>query len=165
MAYPLQPLLSVRIFREDNAKVALHAAQAALLEAEEQAEASRVELARYIRWLPEEKERRYAAIMGEPITLPELDTFKAGLALLDDGVTVREEQVFKAENVVTEHEDHVLNAQAALLTANKEKLKIETHKDIWSKEFAKEAERIADLELEEFSPRMTLSPFGHAEES
>ena len=164
MAYPLQPLLSVRSFREDNAKAAVSAAEAALRQAEDAAEKSRAELERYQQWLPEEKERRYAGIMGKLMSLADLDSFKAGLSLLDDGVLTREDAVQQAEKIVEERRNKLRAAQLALTSARKEKMKIDMHKDIWSQEAAKEAERAAELEMEDFTPGIVLQQHGHKEE-
>jgi type III secretion protein O len=165
MAYPLQPLLSVRSFREDNAKAAVSAAEAAVRLAEAGAADKRAELARYLRWLPEEKERRYDAIMGRRMSLADLDSFKAGLAVLDDGVFAREDAVQEAEKIVEERGAALRAAQSALTAARKEKMKIEAHRDIWAQAAAKEAERAADLELEDFTPGAALKPPGHEEDT
>ncbi len=164
MAYPLQPLLSVRTFREDNAKAAVSAAEAAVRQAEDTAAGKRAELARYLQWLPEEKERRYNGIMGTEMTLADLDEFKAGLAVLDDGVFAREDAVREAEKIVAERKAALAAARAALTSARKEKMKIEAHKDIWAQAAAREAEHAADLELEEFTPKTLLQPPGHEDE-
>jgi Type III secretion protein YscO. len=165
MAYPLQPLLSVRSFREDNAKAAVSAAEAAVLQAEEKLAERQAEFERYRQWLPEEKERRYDAIMGKEMTMPDLERFKAGLSVLDDGLFVREDAVQEAEKAVEERRNELRTAQRNLTAARKEKMKIEAHKDIWAQAAAKEAEHAADLELEDFSPKTALQPPGHQEDS
>ncbi|MDR3175537.1 MAG: type III secretion protein [Desulfovibrio sp.] len=164
MAYPLQPLLSVRAFREDNAKAAVCAAEAAVRQAEAEAADKRAELARYMQWLPEEEERRYGGIMGKEMALADLDAFKAGLAVLDEGVLVREDAVREAEKIVDQRRADLQAAQAALTAARKEKMKIEAHKDIWDRAAAREAEHAADLELEDFTPGAVLQPPGHENE-
>jgi type III secretion protein O len=165
MAYPLQPLLSVRAFREDNAKAAVSAAEAAVRQAEAEMADRQVELERYREWLPEEKERRYEAIMGKEMTMTDLDRFKAGIAALDDGVFTREDAVLEAEKITEKRGTELRAAQAALTAARKEKMKIETHRDIWAQAAAKEAEHAADLELEDFTPGAVLQPPGHEEDS
>ena len=165
MAYPLKPLLSVRAFREDNAKAAVSVAELAVQQAEADLAGRQAELERYRQWLPEEKERRYDAIMGEELTMTDLDRFKAGLSVLDDGLLVREDAVREAEKIVEQRKTELRAAQAVLTAARKEKMKIEAHKDIWDQATAKEAEHAADLELEDFSPRTTLQAPGHQEDS
>lgn len=161
MAYPLQPLLSVRSFREDNAKMAVSAAEAAVRQAEAEVAEKQAELERYRNWLPEEKERRYEAIMGREMSLTDLDAFKAGLAVLDDGVLARDDAVRAAEKTAGERREELRTARTALMAASKEKMKIETHKDLWTQAEAREAERAADLELEDFTPGAALPPPGH----
>lgn len=161
MAYPLQPLLSVRTFREDNAKAAVGAAEAALRQAEAEVADRRAELERYLLWLPEEKERRYDGIMGKHMLLADLETFKAELAVLDAGVLLRENALREAEKIAEQRGEDLRAAQAALVAARKETVKIETHKDIWSQAAAKEAERAAELELEDFTPGAVLGLPGH----
>lgn len=164
MPYPLQPLLSVRAFRENNAKMALSAAETAMRQAEAEAAGKRAELERYRKWLPEEKDRRYNGIMGKEMSLADLDTFKARLAVLDDGVFAREDAVQQAEKILEERRTGLRTARAALNAARKEKIKIEAHRNVWAQALAKEAERAADLELEEFTPGTVLHPPGHKEE-
>lgn len=165
MPYPLHLLLSVRAFREDSAKAAVGAAGEAVRQAEVMAAGKRAELARYLQWLPEEKERRYEGIMGTEMALTDLERFKAGLAVLDDGVFTREDAVQEADKIVEERKAALHAAEAALTAARKEKMKIEAHKDIWDQAAAKEAEHAADLELEEFTPGAALQPPGHEEEN
>ena len=156
MRYPLQPLLKVRAFREDNAQAEVSAAEGRVREAEQVVADKQAELARYREWLPQEVERRYAAIMGQNMSLTDLDKFKAGLAILADGEYAREEAVVAAQKVTDERREELRLARAALMAARKDKMKIEAHKDIWSEAESKEAERAADLELEDFSPKSVL---------
>ena len=136
--YPLAPLLKVREYREDAAKNALSAAERAVVEAQEAVERCREELERYKVWRQEEVERRYDAIMGKGLSLKELDVFKAGLGALADGELKLEESIAQAlENV--KKRQH-------------ETAKIVTHRDIWLVEAKREAERLEDLEMEEFKP-------------
>ncbi len=164
MAYPLQPLLKVRSFREDNAQAEVTTAEGRVREAEAVVAERQAELERYREWRPQEVERRYASIMGQNMSLEDLDKFKAGLAALAEGEYAREAAVQEAEKVVEERRDDLRLAREALLVARKDKMKIDAHKDIWSEAEAKEAERAADLELEDFSPRPVLGEQGQEEE-
>ena len=145
--YPLAPLLKVREYREDAAKNALSAAERAVVEAQEAEERCREELERYKVWRQEEVERRYDAIMGKSLSLKELDVFKAGLGALADGE-------LKLEEAVTQALENVKKRQAreAARQAQHETAKIVTHRDIWLVEAKREAERLEDLEMEEFKP-------------
>ena len=151
-AYPLESLLSVRRYRESQAAVAVRAAEEDLKQAEALVERSRVELAEYKSWRRLEEDRRYDAIMAKPCTLEKLDAFKDGLAQLAGGELLKEEAVQKAEKNVVRCETALQDARTAARAAQKETAKIQAHKDIWSEEDKKEAERREDLELEEFKP-------------
>ena len=165
MAYPLQPLLNVRSFRETNAQAAVSTAEGRVREAEAVVAEREAELTRYREWRPQEVERRYTAIMGESLTLADLDKFKAGLAALADGEYSREAAMQEAEKTVDERKVELQAARAALLSARKDKMKIDAHKDIWSQVEAKEEERAADIELEDFVPKTALGDPGQEEDS
>jgi len=144
--YPLAPLLKVREYREDAAKNALSAAERAVVEAQEAVERCRGELERY------EVERRYDAIMGKGLSLKELDVFKAGLGALADGELKLEEAIAQALENVKKRQEDVRKAREAARQAQHETAKIVTHRDIWLVEAKREAERLEDLEMEEFKP-------------
>ena len=143
--YPLAPLLKVREYREDAAKNALSAAERAVVEAQEAVERCRGELERYKVWRQEEVERRYDAIMGKGLSLKELDVFKAGLGALADGE-------LKLEEAIAQALENVKKRREAARQAQHETAKIVTHRDIWLVEAKREAERLEDLEMEEFKP-------------
>ncbi len=151
-SYPLEALLSVRKYRETQAAAAVRAAEADLRQAEADAEKRREELTAYRSWRGEEEDRRYAAIMDKPCTLNQLDNFKAGLSRLAEGEMLREEAVQKAVDNIGLCTSALDNARKSAKTAQKETSKILAHKDIWTDEEKKEAERKEDLELEEFRP-------------
>lgn len=149
--YPLQSLLSVRYFREDAAKNAVRAAERCVAEAQEKLDTARLRLAEYQAWWPQEVDRRYESIMGTEKTLEQLDEFKAGLAALSDGELKFHEAVFEAENEMKQCVTRVEKAREVVAEARKEAAKIEAHREIWNEEAKKEAERVEDLEMEEFS--------------
>lgn len=150
--YPLAPLLKVREYREDAAKNALSAAERAVVEAQEAVERCREELERYKVWRQEEVERRYDAIMGKGLSLKELDVFKVGLGALADGELKLEESIAQALENVKKRQEDVRKARESARQAQHETAKIVTHRDIWLVEAKREAERLEDLEMEEFKP-------------
>ena len=158
--YPLAPLLKVREYREDAAKNALSAAERAVVEAQEAVERCRGELERYKVWRQEEVERRYDAIMGKGLSLKELDVFKAGLGALADGELKLEEAIAQALENVKKRQEDVRKAREAARQAQHETAKIVTHRDIWLVEAKREAERLEDLEMEEFKPLPKASSRG-----
>jgi len=151
-AYPLESLLSVRHFREEEAKRSVRYAELAVREAEQEVLKRQKQLEEYQKWRVEEEERRYDGIMNTVMSMRELDAFKAGLAQLAAMETQKEEDIRKAEKNVLEAQNAVNKAREAAKQALKNTTKIQTHKNIWTEEWKKEAEHREDLELEEFRP-------------
>lgn len=84
-AYPLESLLSVRLFREETARRNVFAAQSQLKAAAEALERARDELEAWRAWKAAEVERRYDALIGRSVTIKALTAFNADLAALADG--------------------------------------------------------------------------------
>lgn len=150
--YPLDSLLSVRHFREEGAKREVRYAELAVREAEEEVLRRKKALQDFRIWRGEEEERRYDAIMNKPMSIREIDAFKAGLARLAAEETMKEEDVRKAELKAAEAQKALEASRENAKKAMKNTAKITAHKDIWAEDAKREAERMADLELEEFRP-------------
>lgn len=157
--YPLDALMSVRLFREETAKRDVTIAQSRLREARETAEVRRKELADWEVWHEEEVERRYDAIMNRPTTTAGLAKFHQGLAKLADEGLARSAAVAAADEAASACEKKVADAKAAVRTARQNTAKIEAHKAVWSEESKKEAERAEEREFEDFKP---VNRFGAA---
>lgn len=151
-AYPLESLLSVRHFREEEAKRSVRYAELAVREAEQEVLERQKQLEEYRQWRLEEEERRYDSIMNKIMTMRALDDFKAGLAQLAATEALKEEEIRKAEKKVLEAQNVLNKARETAKQALKNTTKIQTHKNIWMEEWKKEAEHREDLELEEFRP-------------
>ena len=151
--YPLEPLLTVRRFRENTAQNALRRAERAVREAENLIVQRQRVLEEYHIWRLEEEERRYSEIIDQEMTMPELDKFRAGLAALANEEQGKIVAVEQARTELEKCQAAVEQAHRAVRTAQKETAKIVAHKDIWKAEAKKEAERQEDLETEEFRPR------------
>lgn len=151
-SYPLEALLAVRHYREEGAQRNVRSAEQSLREAEKAEETKKRELEEFKIWRHDEEERRYDAIMERPMTITQLDDFKAGLALLADMELQKLDAVEKAGKQVEDSAKALDSAKSAAKQAQKNTAKIQAHKDIWQEEAKKEAERLADLELEEFRP-------------
>lgn len=153
--YPLQALLSVRLFREDAAKNEVRAAERRALEARQETDRRLQVLEEYRAWWPAEVDRRYDAVIhdgqsGQGMNPEALDAFRAGLAALADGELVREAAVAEAREAEKAAAAAVAAAREAVARARREAAKIEAHRDIWNEQARKEAERQEDRELEEF---------------
>lgn len=149
--YPLQTLLNVRQFREKSADLAVRNAERALHEAEDAYQRAKEMLQQWRKWRVEEEDRRYTAIIGKKITLKQLDDFKAGLAALASEEVTKISEVTQAEQKVEQCRPPLEQAKEAAKQAHKNTTKLDIHKEAWLEEEKKEAERAADLELEEFS--------------
>ena len=160
-AYPLESLLSVRVFREEEAKRGVQTAQEALRLAHEAALQRRREYEEYKRWRAEEEDRRWEALFRTRVKMSGLERFKAGLAALAAGEQSKLEAVSEAEQEEQRSEKRLAQAKTEASNARKNTAKIETHKELWTEEAKKEAERAEELELEEFHP---VSFFGAAGE-
>jgi type III secretion protein O len=150
--YPLEGLLSVRVFREDAAAETLGEAELRLAEAGRETETRRQELAAYRLWREAEVQRRYQAIMGQILSQSDLYEFNSGLAWLDTQEQARAESVVEAEKLEQKAKESLEKARTELREAAKAREKISRHREIWLEGAAREAERLEDLELEEFKP-------------
>ena len=150
--YPLESLLSVRHYREEEASRAVRDAETRCREARQRIADLQNELKAFRIWRREEENRRYDAIMGTAMSCEELEKFKAGLAALAEREAKKQEEVMLAEKELEKTEAQLEQARNHARLAQKETAKIQAHKDIWSQDAKKEAERQEDLELEEFRP-------------
>ena len=156
-SYPLESLLSVRHFREEEAKRSVRYAELAVREADDEVLARKKALEEFRAWRTREEERRYDSIMNTVMSPRELDAFKAGLAALAAMDAEKEEDIRRAEKKAEECRKALDKAREAAKLALRNTAKIQTHKEIWAEEAKKDAEHREDLELEEFRP---ISRFG-----
>lgn len=150
--YPLEMLLSVRQYREDAALRKVTRAQDDVKTAQagvEKADAALEEAKVYQR---EETDRRYKALIGTVTKLEKLQDFNHGLARLEEAVIEKKREAEDAREVVEKAKDALKKASEAAEAARKNTAKMEEHKSRWTEESKKEAERLEDLEFEEFKP-------------
>lgn len=153
MAYMLQPLLRIRLMREDRAAGELTAAR----QSREAAEATLVErrndLAKYEATKEERRDRIYSAIMGVAVSRDRLDMAFEGVARIDEEGVLKADNVKRAEADVKERMSQEDAARQRFNLAIKERMKIDEHKAIWLRAEAAEEERRAEGELEDFVVR------------
>lgn len=152
MKYPLDVLLDVRNLRQDKAMGNLTKAESRLAEARRHLRDCKKKHADYLVWLAEEEERRYESIMEVEMTLGDVDEFKQGLCSIRGLEAGYLERILRAEKSVTDAEEGVRQAKAALLEAQRATMKIEAHKSRWAEMARKEEERLEEVELEDFVP-------------
>lgn len=153
MAYLLQPLLKIRMMREDRAAGELTAARQSREAAEAALEERRGELEKYEATKEERRDRIYAAIIGQSVSRERLDIASEGVARIDEEGILKADNVKRAEAEVKERLSQEDTARQQLNLATKERMKIDEHKAIWIKHEADEEERRAEGELEDFIVR------------
>ncbi|MDR3205200.1 MAG: type III secretion protein [Deltaproteobacteria bacterium] len=151
--YPLEDLLALRVVREEAAQREFVLAERALKQAIEREREKKKALEDYRLLVETEKEARYDAIMGAEMTKDDIEEFRAGLSELDRKVLVIEEDLQKAIEETKDCQKQLENCRQARLAALKAKEKIELHKEIWLEKSKKEAEKVEENEIDEFSVR------------
>ena len=153
MPYLLQPMIRIRQRREDAAGAALVVARTEERAAAKTLEERKEELAEYERTKEERRDRVYAAVMGRPCSMEELDMAREGVSRIDEEGILKADNVARAEGVLHEKEEASAAAQSALNLAIKNRMKIEEHRAAWVEEDRREQERNAEFELEDFTGR------------
>lgn len=152
--YPLESLLSVRHYREEEAARAVARAQSALKAARVAERAKEKALIEWRAWREEEVRRRYEALMGRAVPVKRIFEFNQGLSELNARELDLAAVLEKARGEVKRCEAEAARAKSAASLARKNAAKIETHRSIWQQDAKREAERQEDLEFEEFkAPR------------
>ena len=153
MAYLLQPLLNIRVMREDRASGELIAAKRAVRTAEDAVEDRKRELSEFERTKEERRDRIYAAIIGRPVSREQIDLAQEGVARIDEEGALRLDNVHQAESELRKREAAAEQARTAFVTATKNRMKIDEHKSVWLKMESAEEEYRAEGELEDFTGR------------
>ena len=153
MSYTLQPLLNIRVMREDRASGELTAARRAVVSAQEALEARESELKAFNETKEERRDRIYAAIMGQTVSRDRIDMAQEGVARIDEEGALKADNVAQAKNDLKRREEAAEAARALFVTTTKNRMKIDEHKAVWLAEEAKEQEFRADIELEDFIGR------------
>ena len=153
MSYTLQPLLRIRMMREDRASGELSAARRELATAEAALEARRRDLAAYEETKDERRDRIYDAIMGRAVSREQIDLANAGVARIDEEGALKTDNVARAEADRKQREEAAEAARRNLFLATKDRMKIDEHKSVWLAVAAAEDEQRAEGELEDFVVR------------
>ncbi len=153
MSYFLQPLLKIRLMREERASGELTAARQAREAAETALEARRNDLARYEETREERRDRIYAAIIGQPVSRDRIDLAAEGVARIDEEGTLKADNVKRAEAELRKCVEQESEARSRFNLATKERMKIDEHRSAWVAEDAAEQERRAEGEMEDFTGR------------
>ncbi len=161
----LHDLLKVKNIREESAerhvKLCQHELELAEQELEQrkqEVELRKQELQDYVLWRSQEEQRLYDNIMNTSVQQHDLDQLKQKVALMRDKDVTMEQAITEAEQQVTAAQQQVRQAEQVLETARqahyKAKQAVEKFEEFCKaqdEEIAKEASRLEDLEMEEFT--------------
>jgi DNA-directed RNA polymerase specialized sigma54-like protein len=153
MSYTLQPLLRIRMMREDRATGELTAARLALATAEEALAARQRDFAEWEETKEERRDRIYDAIIGHKVSMEQLDIANEGVARIDEEGVLKADNVKRAEAELRKCVEQESEARSRFNLATKERMKIDEHRSAWVAEDAAEQERRAEGEMEDFTGR------------
>ena len=153
MPYTLQPLLRIRLMREDRASGELVAARQAREAAEDALAARKRDYEEYQETREERRDRIYAAIIGQTVSKDRIDLASEGVARIDEEGALKLDNVRRAESELKEKVSLETEARGRYNLAIKERMKIDEHKSIWLAADAAEQEYRAEGELEDFTVR------------
>ena len=153
MAYLLQPLLNIRVMREDRASGELTAARQKVRTAEEALDDRKRELADFESTKEERRDRIYDAIIGRTVNRDQIDIAQEGVARIDEEGALRLDNVHQAEGELKKRQTEAEAARVVFIAASKNRMKIDEHKSVWRENEEKEAEARAETELEDFTGR------------
>lgn len=149
--YPLQDLIFVREHREDKASKAVTLARRSVLEAEQNVAEKLKALEDYAKWRVAEEERLIQSIMRKPVKLGDITDMRLEISHMRERELDYMDQLRKAEGELDRAKEELVQAQQAYKKATQELEKLVEHREIWKQELNLELERLADLELEDFS--------------
>ena len=153
MSYTLQPLLRIRVTREDRARGELTAARRAVAEAEEALAARRREFTAWEETKDARRDRIYDAIIGRKVSRDQIDLANEGVARIDEEGALKADNVKRAEAERQTREAAAETARSNLTLAMKNRMKIDEHRSVWLAEEARADEARAEGELEDFIVR------------
>jgi hypothetical protein len=156
--YPLQDMVFVREHREDKASKAVTSARRVVQEAEKHLAAKEKELEEYSKWRVVEEERLIQSIMHRPVKLGDITDIRLEISSIRERELDFIDQVRKAEGELDRAQEELEKAKQAFKQATQDLEKLLEHRVTWQDEQNLEAERLADLELEDFSgPKTDLN--------
>jgi len=153
MKYVLQPLMVVRVFREDAAANAMIAQRRRVAEAEADLVRRRKDLADYTDWRIVREEELWQTVIGKEVLNKDLDDLKLDLQIVWAGQVERQEAVFLGEKTLEDERARLVETIDAHRKAMRSREKLDIHKEMWRTTVLKEAEYAAELELEDFKVR------------
>ncbi len=151
MGYALEQLLTIRGRREDRARGELQTARQAVSQAETALRNQQEALHQYEITKEERRDRIFAAILGRPISMDDLERAREGVARIDEEGILKANNVVRAEEEVEQRKKEVETAKTAYIASSKDRMKISEHKEDWKRVQLQEEEFRQDIELEDFT--------------
>jgi hypothetical protein len=155
--YPLEGLLTIRRLRDEAAARAVRQAKTDLAAARAREKEQQKSLAEFRSYKEAEIERRYSRILGQKLSLAELDSFRAGLGELNQMQLQKEEILARLVQAAQSQEQKLFEAQKAAKKAAAGLQKIESQKEHWRVGELARMEQAEASELEEFPGRPQMS--------
>lgn len=164
--YLLQDLIFVREHREDKASKAVTVASRLVQEAEKALEQKKKEHADYHAWRLTEEERLIQSIMRKPVKVGDITDLRLEISLMREREMALLDQVNKAEGELDRARLALEEAKAVHRKATQDLEKLVEHRTQWQAEQRLDAERLEDLEMEDFHGRSAtnLNPEGSSYE-
>ena len=153
MAYELESMLAIRAMREDRAGTELTGARRAKVAAERTLEARADARAAFESTREARRDSLYAAVMGQVVSMDDLDRVRAAVTTIDEEGALLEEAEHRARADLDQKDQLAVAAKLRFTAAVKNKAKIDQHRLAWEEEERKMQEMIADSEMEEFTGR------------
>jgi hypothetical protein len=148
--YLLQDLIRVREHRENKASEAVMLARRAVADAEKVVAERTKEHAQFREWRIKEEERLIQSIMRKAVKIGDITDLRLEIASLHEREMALLDQIHKAEGDLDRARKALEEARVAHRKALQDLEKLIEHRSLWKVEQDLEAERLADLELEDF---------------
>lgn len=149
----LHELLKIKNIREQTAETEVRKCKNRVDAAKQEVRDKQKEFDEYVEWRGQEEKRLYDNIMNMEIHQNDLDHLKQKIALLREKDITLELAVAEAEKQVAVEEQALVEAREHHAKAMQAVQKFEEFTKVQDKEAKKEAERLEDLEMEEFTVR------------
>ncbi|WP_067520318.1 type III secretion system stalk subunit SctO [Endozoicomonas ascidiicola] len=147
----LKELLKVKKIREESAEREVHRCEDILEQRKKDVADRKRELTEYIDWRCKEEQQLYDNIMNTSVVQNDLDKLKQKVAIMREKDVAMEEAISEAEKQVVSAEEALESAKEKHVQAKLAVEKFEEFCKVQDEEAAKEALRLEDLEMEEFT--------------
>jgi type III secretion protein O len=149
-AYPLEDLLRVRSYREEEAAAKVTQCRSAVERAAQVVDECNRALHEYSAWRVQREAELYQELFRQQVQLKELDDLKFEILQLREQESLYVQQVHDAEKALQEARDALYASRKLHHAAYKDVEKIGAHKGIWAREIRKQNEEFEERELEDF---------------